>query len=344
MTAAFFLLLAAMAALGIAACVFVRSGGFQRGKPDGREPRRLAQAVKGAVAVFIPLFAGALYLEVGSPGAVSGSGDPASGIDSHQGIDLDEAVARLKERVRTNPEDGRAFGLLYRTLMSLGRYPEALEVVRRRADGTADLLVMEAEALAMSDGGGFGDESLALVERALAQEPEHPQALWLAGIAATERGDHMRAAALFAKAGDGIGDPELRAQLDRLEADARSMAGAERPQAALRVRIALAPELENRIRPGQAMFVFAREPDGPPAPIAAAKVEAGMLPVLVTLDDSSAMMPGRQLSAFETVEVVARISASGAPQAQSGDLYGLIEAAAVGGGEELTLTIDRRVP
>jgi cytochrome c-type biogenesis protein CcmH len=46
------------------------------------------------------------------------------------------------------------------------------------------------------------------------------------------------------------------------------------------------------------------------------------LPTIVALDDGDAMLPGRQLSAFPRLEILARVSLSGEPTAQAGDWYG----------------------
>ena len=42
----------------------------------------------------------------------------------------------------------------------------------------------------------------------------------------------------------------------------------------------------------------------------------------VTITDGDAMMSGRGITSVSRVQVVARISKSGTPQAQPGDLYG----------------------
>ena len=46
-------------------------------------------------------------------------------------------------------------------------------------------------------------------------------------------------------------------------------------------------------------------------PLAVQKLQAADLPAEILLDDSSAMMPGLSLSAFQQVQVVARLSATG---------------------------------
>ena len=50
------------------------------------------------------------------------------------------------------------------------------------------------------------------------------------------------------------------------------------------------------------------------------------------LDDASAMLPALKLSSAERVVVVARISKSGAAQAQPGDLQGVAGPVRVGAG------------
>jgi cytochrome c-type biogenesis protein CcmH len=95
------------------------------------------------------------------------------------------------------------------------------------------------------------------------------------------------------------------------------------PQGAeLQVRVALAPVLKDKLLPGDTLFVYARAEQGPPMPLAVAKVDAGRLPARVTLSDAMAMTPAMKLSSVKRVFVGARISHSGQPIAQSGDMEG----------------------
>jgi cytochrome c-type biogenesis protein CcmH len=71
------------------------------------------------------------------------------------------------------------------------------------------------------------------------------------------------------------------------------------------------------------VFIFARAVQGPPLPLAVKRVRVRDLPLEFALDDSMAMAPGMNLSAHPRVVVGARISKSGQPTAQAGDLQGL---------------------
>jgi cytochrome c-type biogenesis protein CcmH len=91
------------------------------------------------------------------------------------------------------------------------------------------------------------------------------------------------------------------------------------------------------------VFVIARDPAQPSPPIAVARRQLSELPATVELGDSNSMIPGRNLSAFAEFEIIARISASGQPIAQSGDWF----ASAIVNPQQIdaaTLKIDQQVP
>ena len=83
-------------------------------------------------------------------------------------------------------------------------------------------------------------------------------------------------------------------------------------------------------------------PAQPRPPIAAVRRRVSELPTVVALSDSDAMIPGRLLSGFSEVEIVARVSMSGQPIAQTGDWYGekIVRPSETG---EISIVIDREV-
>ena len=73
----------------------------------------------------------------------------------------------------------------------------------------------------------------------------------------------------------------------------------------------LAAELQAKVQPGDAVFIFARAVSGPSMPLAVKRLTVADLPAEVSLSDSDAMMPQLKISGFEQVQLVARISRSG---------------------------------
>ena len=109
------------------------------------------------------------------------------------------------------------------------------------------------------------------------------------------------------------------------------------------VRVGLSPEFSARPPdPESAVFVFARAAAGPRIPLAAARRRAAELPFSVVLSDAMAMTPQLKLSQFPRVDIIARVSKSGQPQAGPGDLVGEAKGISTTAGATVSLTIDRR--
>jgi cytochrome c-type biogenesis protein CcmH len=110
------------------------------------------------------------------------------------------------------------------------------------------------------------------------------------------------------------------------------------------VRVSVSESLKQNVAPTDAVFIFARALKGPPMPLAVVTRQAADLPVTVTLDDNSAIMPAMTLSKFEEVMVGARISKSGTANPQSGDLQGEVAPVKTGDDEPVAVTISQIIP
>jgi cytochrome c-type biogenesis protein CcmH len=110
---------------------------------------------------------------------------------------------------------------------------------------------------------------------------------------------------------------------------------------ALQVQVKLDPKLAGKVSPGDTLFVYARAINGPPMPLAVARLKASALPTSVTLTDAMAMTPQLKLSAFPRVQVSARISKSGNAMPQAGDLEAQPAQVATDAKQPVALTIDR---
>jgi cytochrome c-type biogenesis protein CcmH len=89
----------------------------------------------------------------------------------------------------------------------------------------------------------------------------------------------------------------------------------------VRIKIRLGDQVSAaKLGPASSLFIFARSPQGGP-PVAVMREPASAVPGDFVLSDANAMIPGRSLGDFQELELVARISTSGQPQEQPGDLY-----------------------
>ena len=334
--------------------------------------RPAAITLAAVIAVVLPISAMLIYRQVGEPLAQN-PGSPAAAAlgngNPHQGqggqaplMDLDAALASLAAKLQQNPQDAEGWRLLGRGYLSMERFAEALAAVSRaRAllPGDLDTEMEYIEALSLSTPNRqFAGEPQTLLDAALKRDPLNQRGLWLAGIAAQQRGDTDSALQNWKKLAsllpaDAEALPGLQQQIASLQsagavADAAAppttaptdapMAGAmantdanpaatstasSGASAAITVTVDLAAELKARVAASDTLFVFARAASGPRMPLAIQRLGVGQFPISVTLDDASAMMPAMRLSAFPEIVIGARISKSGQAIAASGDLQGL---------------------
>lgn len=297
-----------------------------------------------ALGVLIPVSAILLYLQVGSPDALL----PERAAPGHPGITMEQVegmVARLEERLRKEPGDAQGWVLLARSNLVMRRFPEAAKAYARAAalvTDNADLYADYADALAMAQGQQLQGEPERLIALALKLDPDHVKALALAGTVAFEKKDYPGAIAYWERILKvASADAEIVAAIRDSIAEARSLAGGaplakttpppppDRKAASAPARaevsgtVRLAPELAGRAAPTDTVFIFARPVSGPRVPLAVLRKQVRDLPAVFRLDDSMAMAPTSKLSDHAQVIIGARISKSGGPAAQPGDLEGL---------------------
>ena len=332
-----------------------------------------------SLALVIPLLALLLYQSLGDPKiikqlaanpAASGSREAAHPqTQSTQGLPpMEELVKKLAAKMQQQPENLDGWIMLGRSYMSLKQPREALAAFERAMqlnDENPSLLLAYAEALSQTSGNSFTGKAAPLVEKAYQLNPQNPNALWMRGILAYQRQQYQPAIEYWEQLRDILG-PQSRemASVDNAITDARNQLGlppelpsivqttdntVKTPPAAdteqqgtssIQVKISLAPEMQAKAKPDDLVFIYARALSGPPMPLAAARKKVSDLPLTLTLDDSMAMMPQLKLSSFPQVAVGARISLSGNPIAQAGDLEGEIRPVTPGQADPVLVSID----
>ncbi|HTP98848.1 MAG TPA: c-type cytochrome biogenesis protein CcmI [Casimicrobiaceae bacterium] len=309
-----------------------------------------------ALAACVPVIAGALYLSLGNPAAMSAAPKSASRDHATDDAQIAAMVDQLAKRLQGNPEDGDGWALLGRSYRALGRYDAAVlaySEAAKRLPPDASLYADWAESVAQAQGRSLQGEPTDLLEKAIKLDPTNMKALALLGSAAMERGDRAAAVAAWTKLRAQI--PPDSPQLTQLDA-ALAAAGAPQPAAAkvasepkattgktVEGRVEVDPKLAKSIGPTDTVFIFARDPDGPRMPLAAMKLVAADLPREFVLSDEMAMNPSATISKAGKVVVEVRVSKTGEVKPQAGDLTGS-SAPVLPGTRDLRVTIDRVVP
>lgn len=262
--------------------------------------------------------------------------------------DIQKMVSQLAERLDANPDDVTGWAMLGRSYMVLQRFDEAAkawhEANTRSPSPQADFLVAEAEALGLAQNQNLDGRPGELLEQALALDPQNIRGLWFFALAAQARGDEALA---FRTLETLAQIPNLPPELSQTLVEIGVILPAASDDAniyRLDVQVTLGADLAARTPPGSTVFIFARTPKGPPMPVAAERVNIGSWPLTVTLDDSTSMMAGRLISEQTNLEIVARISSSGAAKASPGDWEGRTLWPHQPGGGGVAVTIDTVVP
>ena len=325
-----------------------------------RKERRISALV---IALVVPALAAGLYLTLSKWKWSETAADVA------REQQMDELLDKLKAKLAENPNDVNGWLLLGRSYGTMGRYALAVDAFQNAYDRSqgenVEAMVGLGEALAMTDEASLTGRAGRLFEAALAKAPNHPKALWYGGVAALQAGNlrlgRDRLQLLLA-----LNPPaELRSVLQRQIQDLDQQlneagqggpavaAGAEGAPAAaqrsIKVAVSITPQIREQLKGGTLpLFILARDPLAAGPPLAVQRHSSSDLPITVELSERDAMIAARTIASVPRVQVVARLSRSGTPQARSGDYYGEAEYdfsqnAAAGTGT-LNIIIDRAVP
>lgn len=298
----------------------------QRTTADGSS-ERLPRLYAIGLLLFIPLAAGLLYWQLGTPAAIAtsqGGGGHALGPQQIQAM-----ASKLAERLQQNPADGEGWLMLGRSYTVLGRHAEAAAAYGRATallPPDPALLSDYADVLAMAQGRRLAGEPEKLVARALELDPRHVKALALSGTAAFERQDYRRAIGEWEKILALVPENSGVAQgMRKSIADARNRAEQGGSRASSGASVSGTVQLDARllasgaVKPADAVFIFARAVNGGGPPVAMMRTTVAQLPLRFTLDESSAALPNAKLASGMEVVIGARVSRGGMPAARPGD-------------------------
>jgi cytochrome c-type biogenesis protein CcmH len=250
----------------------------------------------------------------------------------------------VEQRAGQRPQNLHYQAMLGRFYMNEADYGRARVLylkLTEQAPGDAGALALAAQASYLAAGRVLDADSQMLAERALSIDPHQRTALGLLGMAAYENAQYKAAIGYWQRllvmedpdsssaqmiqgiiaraqatlAGDGTGTSPHAAAAGAAPPQPADASAAAAAGAGIQLRLELAPGSE--VKGSDTVFVFARNPAGASRmPIAVQRLTVDQLPLTLRLDDSNSMA-GQKLSELSEVSVVARVSPSGRPDAQS---------------------------
>jgi hypothetical protein len=152
---------------------------------------------------------------------------------------------------------------------------------------------------------------------------------------------HVASAAASGGGDSGDAKPAGAVAADQMAAIAAAL---DSPAAAqISGTVEITSKLASHAAAGATLFIYAKQPNAPGPPLAVLRMRAERWPVTFTLNDANAMVPGRNLSNAQDVQIEARISRSGDALPQSGDLVGSVTGVNPRGGHPVKISIDREI-
>lgn len=275
--------------------------------------------------------------------------------DSPAPDNVEALIDRMQRITRVQPESGEAWFMLGRAYMAAqepAAAARAFGISLERLGERPEVLAQLAQARFFAAGNQLDTEAVAALDKALELNPREPTALGLLGISAFESGDYSGAIGYWetllasmqpgspgAQAIQG-GIDRARERMDGGGNDAGQAAQAATPLPGIPVRVELSPDIADSLNEQAVVFIFARDPAGPPMPLVARRFTLDQLPAEITLTSRDAMLPDVQLETGQQVQLIARVSPNGDPM--QGSHQGQTDAR-VGAGERVTVTIDQAI-
>ena len=293
------------------------------------------------VAILVPLFSLVAYHQRGASDEVAlleaMQGMNAEALSDAAAIEIQQDIQqRLEVITDAKPDKGEYWFLLGGLLVeqenfegAANAYKEALRIF----PGDTRIQSSLAEVQFIVDEYRLTDAVRGYIDTVLAADPYDTTVLGILGISAYRAGQFEAAIQFWERSLEKLPPMSTAAQSIRgsiaqtrqfLDSDT---VGAQQKNSKtdatvfINLNVSLAESI--RANPDNIVFVFAREFAGTSGaagmPIAVERLNVAQLPISLRLDDSKVMIPGRRLSDFTELELVARLSYSGQPTAQAED-------------------------
>jgi cytochrome c-type biogenesis protein CcmH len=317
------------------------------------------------MVVALVLLSGLSYVQLGAP--QTWWPEPLSQrvkISATTPEQLAEQTRVWQEATQKRPDDAQAWLTLARLHAAQNAHAPAEQALARvlALSPEPDLWIERAQMKALSAGGVYTGEPWQWIQNVLRDQPQHLNALVLAGSAALSEKRHAAAQGYWQGALALVpADSEAGQSLQQALAQAAEMAvapaevapvaagalpaatAAGNTQPLIEGEVRVSPEVQSQIAAGATLFVYAMAEEGSRRPVAIWRGTPTSWPVRFALSDSMGMGAPPVLSDLKQVRLVGRVSKTGAAQKQPDDFQ--VELPGVKTGVQgVVLNITGRIP
>ena len=258
--------------------------------------------------------------------------------------DISDLLIQLHQKLLESPDNLEGWSLLARSAMNTERYKLAVEsfenivrILKEQEAAKVELAAaygILAQAQYYVAQGAISSEVQATLDQALLLDPQELNTLSLIAIDSFTKARYEDAINNWqrildinpehpAKNSIVSGIKEAKKRMGQSVEESPIDPSSQAPS--LSIKVDIHPSISTSVDPNTPVFIFVKNAEtgsGPNVPLAASRHLVSDLPLTISLSDQNAMSPMAKLSDAETVVVTARVSLSGQPIAQSGDLQG----------------------
>lgn len=313
-----------LAGVVVAVAIMVTVRAWLRERPALGEAHAEGAAKRPAIPSFaVPLAAGlalvgvalGIYFLLGSPDSIASTHAAAAPQSSHDppaanAGSLDDVTNKLASRLATQGGSDNDWQLLAESYEYLGRTADAKAARAHVASAAATGAGSPSEGAAQPSGDQIAD---------IADAFDEPRVMTVANATPPSNAPPGPSTNTAGNGPSAKGNAEISGTVE------------------------ITSKLARQATTGATLFIYAKQPNSPGPPLAVLRVRTEHWPVSFTLNDGNAMVPGRNLSNANNVQIEARISKNGDALPQSGDLVGSVTSVNPRDGHPVKISIDREI-
>ena len=264
-----------------------------------------------------------------------------------------QVINQLIAHLNAYPDSPKGWYLLGRLYFGAGNYAKAyspLLKAHQLQPNNIEYTVAYAQVEFFHNNRKLSAKTAALLKHVLKKMPYNVGAINLLAINAYVEKDYQTAVNYWERLIPAFqpGSPDSQALLGMIAKAQKHLSHQSAKNTVadvqINVKVHLSAKLKHDAKPTTRVFIFAVPMSGPEMPLAVVSKTVADLPLSIELGQGASMLPGRKLTAGQTVRLIARVAKSGRAIAEPGDLTSTPDILLLHKGKQAaTLVIDQTI-